>query len=331
MNVKLSKARCYRIPFPLVSGTPGLSWWGGGWQQPSFSFRIFQSGCILGRFYSGSLLSPLFTTLIQCMLVMSIKTTCEFFIPCAYVLCLSSVLRRSRLVLHKPRSDAPGRAKESVSLPCRQSASASVTFRSHLLLDTNWSSLFPAALHSLQKWSAGKWEITLCFVISRYLHCKWIYVSYSPFAPAAAHMERNVKVVYLGLDLTLHIWNVSDGFCTLKCIEDEFSGLGGIMLAGLAESVCMWHTEYRLSNICSHSSFQKMKGKKTNRFKTVSPGLFQEGYQILLLLPHLFLSFIFFFKFYFFPPSSLMFPLILFFFLFVFLIPSFLVADYCGH
>lgn len=65
------------------------------------------------------------------------KTACEFFIPCAYVLCLSSVLGRSCLVLHEPRSDAPGRAKEGVSSPCRQFKSASVIFRFHLLLDTN--------------------------------------------------------------------------------------------------------------------------------------------------------------------------------------------------
>lgn len=42
-------------------------------------------------------------------------------------------------MLHDPFTDAPGRAKKSVSQPCRQFARASVIFRFHLFLDTNQS------------------------------------------------------------------------------------------------------------------------------------------------------------------------------------------------
>lgn len=56
----------------------------------------------------------------------------------------------------------------------------------------------------------------------------------------------------------------------IKHIKHEFSRPGGMMVAGLVESVCMWHTDHRLSCICSHSSCQKMTGEKQSVRNTAS-------------------------------------------------------------
>lgn len=104
----------------------------------------------------------------------------------------------------------------------------------------------------------------------------------------------------------------------IKHIKHEFSRPGGMMVAGLVESVCMWHTDHRLSCICSHSSCQKMTGEKQSVRNTASkviPGRVPDP----STLPY--------FYFFFLILNSLMFPLMS---CFSFLFP-FLVADYYGH